>query len=249
MKPTLTAIVITKNEQERIRACLKSLSFADEMIVVDNGSTDQTVELAKQLGAKVAKTAEKDFSGLRELGLREATGTWVLYIDADEEVTQVLQKEIRDTIEYTDKTVYFIRRDTYFLGHHWPYQDNVERLFFRTALRGWHGTLHETPLYVGEIATLAKPLVHRTHRTLEEMVAKTNEWSRLEAGLRLDAHHPPVVWWRLIRVMATGFWQSFIVQGGWKAGTVGLIESIYQAFSMFITYAKLWELQQKQNIQ
>ncbi len=249
MKPTLTAIIITKNEEERIAACLTNLSFADEIIVVDNGSTDKTAELAKHNGAKVAKTAEKDFSRLRELGRKEATGTWVLYIDADEEVTQVLQKEIRDTIEGTDKAVYCIRRDTYFLGHHWPYQDKVERLFLRSALRGWHGTLHETPVYVGEIATLTNPLVHRTHRTLEEMVAKTNEWSVLEARLRLDAHHPPVVWWRLIRVMITGFCQSFFAQGGWRAGPVGWIESIYQAFSMFITYTKLWELQQKQHIQ
>ncbi|MCX6791872.1 MAG: hypothetical protein NT149_02440, partial [Candidatus Gottesmanbacteria bacterium] len=75
-----------------------------------------------------------------------------------------------------------------------------------------------------------------------------NEWSRLEANLRLDAHHPPVVWWRLLRVMTTGFSSSFFAQGGWRAGTMGWIESIYQGFSMFITYAKLWEVQQKQNV-
>jgi glycosyltransferase involved in cell wall biosynthesis len=245
MSITLSAIIIAKNEEERIAECLESVAFADERIVVDNGSTDKTIDIAQTKGAKICEAKNKDFSGLRDLGLKETKGTWVLYIDADEEVTQVLQKEIRDTIEYTDKTVYYIRRDTYFLGHHWPYQDKVERLFLRSALRGWHGTLHETPLYVGEIATLANPLVHRTHRTLEEMVAKTNEWSALEARLRLSAHHPAVVWWRLLRVMITGFCRSFFTQDGWRAGTVGLIESIYQAFSMFITYAKLWELQQK----
>ncbi len=244
MKPTLSAIIITKNEQERIGACLDNLSWADETIVVDNGSTDKTVEIAKEHGAKVVESKEKDFSGLRELGLREATGTWVLYIDADEEVGEKLQKEIQHVIGANTISVYFIKRNTYFLGRHWPYQDKVERLFLRRSLQGWHGTLHETPLYVGTVGTLTNPLVHRTHRTLEEMVAKTNEWSILEAKLRVDAHHPPVVWWRFIRVMMTGFWRSFITQEGWKAGTVGLIESIYQAFSMFVTYAKLWELQQ-----
>jgi glycosyltransferase involved in cell wall biosynthesis len=239
----LSAIIIAKDEEERIAKCLESVAFADELIVVDNGSTDKTIDVARQHGAKVFIAKEKDFSGLRELGLREATGTWILYIDADEEVGEKLQKEIRDSIERTDKTVYFIRRDTYFLGHHWPYQDKVERLFLRSALRGWHGILHETPLYDGPIGTLVNPLVHRTHRTLEEMVAKTNEWSLLEAKLRLDAHHPPVVWWRLLRVMVTGFCRSFFAQGGRRAGTVGWIESIYQAFSMFITYAKLWEMQ------
>jgi glycosyltransferase involved in cell wall biosynthesis len=244
MSITLSAIIIAKNEEKRIAKCLESLAFADERIVVDNGSIDKTVDIARNKGAKIFEAKEKDFSKLRELGFQKAAGTWVLYIDADEEVGENLQKEIRDTIECTDKTVYFIRRDTYFLGHHWPHRDKVERLFLRSALRGWHGTLHETPLYVGTVATLTNPLVHRTHRTLEEMVAKTNEWSALEARLRLDAHHPAVVWWRLVRVMITGFCRSFFIQDGWRAGPVGWIESIYQGFSMFITYAKLWEMQQ-----
>ena len=244
----LSAIIIAKNEEERIASCLENVAFADERIVVDNGSTDKTADLARGHGAKVFTAAEKDFSALRELGLKEATGTWVLYIDADEEVGEKLQKEIQHVIRRSSNIGYFIKRDTFYLGSHWPYQDKVERLFLRTALRGWHGPLHETPLYVGDIGVLDNPLVHRTHRTLEEMVAKTNEWSALEAKLRLDAHHPPVVWWRLIRVMITGFNRSFFAQGGWKAGTVGWIESIYQAFSMFITYAKLWEMQQKKNV-
>lgn len=247
MSTTVSAIIIAKNEEERIAKCLKSVAFAEERIVVDNGSTDKTIRIARNAGAKIITSEEKDFSNLRELGLREATGTWVLYIDADEEVGESLQKEIQHVIRSNSTAGYVIRRDTYFLGHHWPYQDKVERLFLRNALRGWHGTLHETPLYVGSIGTLNNPIVHRTHRTLEEMVAKTNEWSALEAKLRLDANHPSVVWWRLLRVMITGFYRSFFAQGGWRAGTVGWIESIYQGFSMFITYAKLWEMQQKRH--
>jgi glycosyltransferase involved in cell wall biosynthesis len=248
MSIQLSAIIIAKNEEERIVKCLESVSFADERIVVDNGSTDQTIELAKQHGAKVFTAKEKDFASVRELGFREAAGKWILYVDADEEVPETLQTEIRKAIQTENVTVFCIRRDTYYLGKHWPYQDKVERLFLRTSLKGWHGILHETPLYTGTVGTLIHPLIHRTHRTLEEMVAKTNEWSAFEAKLRLDAHHPPVVWWRLLRVMITGFCRSFFGQGGWRAGTVGWIESIYQAFSMFITYAKLWEMQQKKNV-
>jgi hypothetical protein len=76
------------------------------------------------------------------------------------------------------------------------------------------------------------------------MVEKTNKWSVIEARLRFDAGHPPVVWWRFPRVMLQAFSNSYITQGGWKAGAVGLMESMFQAFSIFITYAKLWELQQ-----
>ncbi|OGG08273.1 hypothetical protein A2154_00830 [Candidatus Gottesmanbacteria bacterium RBG_16_43_7] len=87
-------------------------------------------------------------------------------------------------------------------------------------------------------------MIHTTHDNLEEMVAKTNQWSETEARLRFENQHPPIVWWRFFRVMWTSFYKSYITERGYKAGTVGLIESIYQAYSMFITYAKLWEMQQ-----
>lgn len=247
MKPKLTAIIIAKNEQMRIGKCLSSVAFANEIIVVDNGSTDKTTEIARKAGAKVFEAHGKDFASIRELGLQHATGKWILYVDADEEVREPLKDDIQKIIRSyrPDKpAVYFIKRDTYYLGYHWPYRDKVERLFLSTALKGWHGKLHETPVYTGETNLLAHPLIHRTHRTLEEMLTKTNDWSEIEAKLRLDTHHPPVVWWRLLSVMFSGFTRSYIDQRGWRAGTVGWIESIYQAFSMFITYAKLWEMQQ-----
>ena len=140
---------------------------------------------------------------------------------------------------------YEIRRKNYYLGHMWPGDEYILRLMRKDALVEWYGKLHETARIRGEIGRLNAPMIHNTHRTLEEMVTKTNEWSEVEAQLRLSSKHPPVVWWRFIRVMATAFINSFIKQGGWRAGVVGLIESTFQAFSMFITYAKLWEKQQK----
>lgn len=245
MKNTLSVIIIAKNEEARITKCLKSVAFCDEQIVVDNGSSDKTIEIAIRLGARILEAAEKDFSSVRELGLREASGKWILYIDADEEVTKALQIEIRSVIRSpVNVTAYLVKRDTYYLGYRWPYQDSVERLFLTSALKGWHGRLHETPVFVGDTKVLTHPLIHRTHRTLEEMLTKTNDWSVIEAQLRYQDDHPPVVLWRLLRVMITGFCRSFFIQGGWRTGTIGWIESIYQAFSMFIIYTKLWEMQQ-----
>ena len=248
MKPTITVVVIAKNEEERLAACLKTLAWVSEIIVVDNGSTDKTRDIARKYNAVVLEASQKDFASVRELGLTHASGKWILYIDADETVGNQLREEIQKIISaHTPErpVAYFIKRDTFYLGYHWPYRDMVERLFLKKSLKGWHGRLHETPVYDGASAVLQAPLVHRTHRSLEEMLVKTNDWSDIEAQLRLDTHHPPVVWWRLLRVMFTGFTRSYIDQRGWRAGTVGWIESIYQAFSMFITYAKLWEMQQK----
>lgn len=243
----ISAIIIAKNESPRIAACLTSVSWVDEIIVIDNGSADKTMDIAKKHGATVISSKEHNFANLRNIGRDSARGEWILYVDADEVVTPQLVKEIKEVASSQQSAIsgYEIRRKNYYLGYPWPGGEYILRLMRKDALVEWYGELHETARVDGTIGRLTSPMFHDTHRTLAEMVAKTNEWSRVEAILRLRSGHPPVVWWRFIRVMLTAFFDSFIRQGGWKAGTVGWIESIYQAFSIFITYAKLWELQQK----
>lgn len=247
---TISAIVIAKNEEAMIADCLDSLSFCEEIIVVDGGSQDRTVEIAQRVGAKVFKHETNDFSEMRNAGLQKAMGEWVLYVDADERVSKELQKEITHLITFSGRAnivnTYFLRRKNFYFGNYeWPYIERIERLFRKDALKGWKGKLHESPIVDGEIGQLDGFLLHYTHRDLSSMLAKTIEWSEIEAELRFKAGHPPMTWWRFLRVMATAFFDSYIRQRGWKSGTVGLIESIYQSFSMFVTYARLWEMQNK----
>lgn len=240
----ISAIIIAKNEQDRIARCIDSVSWIDEIIVIDNGSTDNTASIAEKKGALILSSRTNSFSELRTVGLQRARSDWILYVDADEVVTEDLKEEILSTVNTHEFNGYFIKRRNYYLGQKWPTMDRMQRLFYKPMLKEWRGELHETAVIEGPMGVLKQPLIHNTHRTLEEMVAKTNEWSEIEAKLRLRAHHPRIVWWRLLRVMLTALYDSFIRQGGWRAGTAGLIESIYQSFSIFITYAKLWELQQ-----
>lgn len=244
----ISCIVLAKNEEARIASCLAALSWGFEKIVVDNGSTDKTAEIAGKMGARVISMKDGDFSALRNAGMQAATGTWILYVDADEVVPAGLAAEIQETVSSFNPSkpvAYEVTRENHYLGRTWPYKDKHLRLFKKNALKGWQGALHESPIVEGQTGSLAIPLIHSTHRTLSEMVAKTNEWSQTEAKLRLDAGHPSVAPWRLFRVMITAFFDSYIKQGGWKAGWVGWIESMYQAFSIFVTYAKLWEMQKK----
>jgi len=249
---TCSVIIIARNEAERIAACIEHVQFAGEIIVVDNGSTDATAKIAKEMKATVIEKKGMNFSELRDAGAAKATGEWLLYIDADELVTLDLQKEILEKTRPPARQVngtpaaYFIARTNYYLGHLWPTKDKMVRLIKKSALVSWQGSLHEHANINGSIDMLRAPLEHRTHRTLAEMVEKTNEWSEIEADLRLSAGHPAVVGWRFLRVMLTAFNDSFWLKQGWRAGTVGWVESIYQAFSMFITYAKLWEKQQRE---
>ncbi|HSW87661.1 MAG TPA: glycosyltransferase family 2 protein [Candidatus Saccharimonadales bacterium] len=244
----LSAIIIAKNAEDLISDCLKSISFCDEIIVVDGGSTDKTNNIAKKFHAKVITGDTINFAGQRNIGLQHASGEWVLYIDTDERVSPSLREEI---IKYAGNPrnqyqAYKIKRKNFYFGNHeWPQIEKLERLFKRENLKKWEGRLHESPIIVGEVGELDGYLLHYTHRDLTSMLQKTIIWSQVEAELRFKNNHPQMTWWRFPRVMLTAFWDSYIRQQGYKAGTAGMVESIYQAFSIFITYARLWEMQKE----
>ena len=241
----ISAVILTKNSEELIANCMDSVSFCDEIIIIDNASTDRTVELTRMLGAKVFTTTADSFSEKRNFGLKNAKGKWILYIDDDERVSTELKNSmlnIRD--KRTEIAAFRIKRKNFYLGNNeWPQIEKHLRLFNKDSLKEWRGKLHETPIVAGEISELDGFLLHYTHRDLSSMVKKTIEWSRIEAELRYKANHPRMSSWRFFRVIATAFYDSYFKQKGYKLGVVGLIESIYQSFSMFITYARLWELQ------
>ncbi len=248
----LSVIIIAKNEEKLIGDAIRSAKFADEVIVLDSNSEDRTREVASALGAKVWRTSDKrlEFSRWRTEAIKKAKGAWIFYLDADERITPKLRNAILKIIKQPpEKNVvaYAVPRENYYLGHRvrwggsWP--DYVKRLFWKKALKKWRGKLHEEPVFKGELKLLQAPLKHYTHRDLTSMVAKTIAWSRLEAEELYRAHHPPVTWWRILRMMLTELWQRGIKQQGFRDGTVGIIEVIFQMFSRFVTYARLWEKQ------
>jgi glycosyltransferase involved in cell wall biosynthesis len=250
----ISAVIISKNSENNIADCIDSLSFCNEIVVIDNDSNDRTKDIAKKMNAKVFSISSDDFSKLRNYGLRKSTGDWILYVDSDERITDMLGENIksqsaswRTNLKYKNVSAFRIKRKNYYLGvakrNEWPHVEYLERLFVRDKLRGWHGKIHESPKYEGNLGELEGFLLHYTHTDLKSMVEKTIEWSKIEADLRFNINHPKVTWWRFLRVMLSAFVDSYLRQKGWKVGTFGLIESIYQSFSMFLTYARLWENQ------
>lgn len=247
----ISAIILTQNSENLIADCIESIrKFADEIIVIDDASSDRTVDLAERLGARVEtyQGMPLNFAEKRNFGLKKSKNKWVFYIDADERASKELKEsilEVTNDRESEYQAYKILRENYYFGGHVWPYIEKLERLFKKPSLKGWRGEVHETPLIVGKIGELKGFLVHYTHTDLASMVNKTLVWSKIEAELRFKTHHPAMAWWRFPRVMFTAFYGSYIRQKGYKAGTAGLVESLYQSFSMFITYARLWEMQDK----
>lgn len=151
----LSAIIITRNEEEMIAECIKSLSFADEVLVVDSTSSDATVSIARKQGARVVSHTFKNYADQRNVGLEKSTGDWIVYVDADERVSEKLRKEIREITNYpakpdhalhdelriTNYSAYTIPRKNYYLGNNpWPHTEYLERLFLKKALKNGKGT-------------------------------------------------------------------------------------------------------------
>ncbi len=250
IKNNLSVIIISKNEEDKIKACLESVKWAQQIILVNTGATDNTILIAKKYKAKIVNsiTQKPEFSKWRTDGLLAASGDWVFYLDTDERATPELRDEILSVVNNKVFSGFEIPRRNFYLGkemHYggaWP--DYVKRLFRREKIVRWERELHENPVLKGKMSRLQNPMIHITHRDLSSMVEKTRVWSKIEANLLFQAKHPPVTWWRILRIMLTEFWYRGIKLQGWRDGTVGWIELIFQVFSRFITYARLWEMQQ-----
>lgn len=249
---TLSVIVITKNESERIDACLASVDFADEWIVVDAGSNDDTVERARRCGARVVVTTDwPGFGVQKQRALDLATGTWVLSLDADECVTPELAANIRAALgakpgEAGGTPVgYALARLSQMSGrwirHGDWYPDRVLRLFRRDQGRFSTDRVHERVIVDGPVGRLAGDLHHFTMPTFDAALEKMNRYSsggaadRVAAGGRggLAAAIGHAAW---------AFARSYLVRRGFLDGAAGFIVAVYIAEGTWWRYLKMAEL-------
>lgn len=246
----LSIIILAGNAADEIAPAFATSQFADEIIWVNTGSSDNTAQIARKYQARVVHSSGTSFAKWRNDGAKVASGDWLLYLDSDERIPVKLAKEIREKIETTEHNAFTISRFEVFLGKHlshWP-DPRVLRLLRRSTFLKWEGKLHEQPKFRGSVGDLHHQMVHLAHRNIDDKVQSTLKWSRLEAQMLLDANHPPMAGWRFVRIMLTEFWDRCIRQGLWRDGTEGWIEIIYQMFSKFLTYERLWEAQRSPSL-
>ncbi|MBN1543286.1 glycosyltransferase family 2 protein [candidate division KSB1 bacterium] len=242
---TLSVIVITYNEERHISECLESVSWADESIVVDSKSQDRTVEIAKKYTNKVIVTDFLGYAANKALALSQASGDWILWLDADERVTPELANEIRLRIAKESAVQgYEIARKAFFLGrwirHCGWYPGYVLRLFRRGSGRFNERQVHEGVELDGERARLQEPLLHYTDDSLEHYLWKFNRYTSLaaedlalknrRAGAIDILFRPPVM-----------FVKMYLIKGGFLDGVQGLMLCLLSAAYVAAKYAKLWE--------
>lgn len=244
----LSIIVITKNEEERIKACLESIKWADEIIVADTGSTDQTLEIAQKYTNKVFSCQGNNFTSWRNEAAEKASGDWLLYVDADERVLTPLKEEILKIIATTSCSAFAISRRNIIFGQEekygpfWP--DWVIRLIKKDDFAGWMGDVHEYPKYKGQLGYTKNSFLHLTHRNVDQVIMKNLSWSKIDAKLRFETSHPKMSSWRFLRILLTELFYQGVIRRGFFSGTVGTIDALLQTFSLITTYIRLWQLQQ-----
>lgn len=250
--PKISAIINAKNEELFIEDCLKSLKWTDEVLVFINpDSSDGTKEIAKKYRAKILVQEPRgmNYAAWHNQGLKEGSGDWLLWVDADERVTPALKNEILSAINSSQFSAYAIPRRNFLLGRElhyggW-YPDYAKRFFHKKSLKNWSGSVHEEPEFEGKMGLLTNPMLHLQPERIEPALQKSVKWSDIEAKLLFDVNHPRIVWWRVIRMGLTTLTFRLIKMQGFRDGVEGWIESIYQAYHTMIVYLKLWELQRK----
>lgn len=237
----LTCIIITCNEELNIEDCLKTLDFCKEVIIVDNGSTDATVSIAKAYGCKVVKTPDwPGYGRQKQRALDLVTTQWALSIDADERVTPELRQEILHAIAHNQHAGYLIKRKTNFLGH-WMrgggwYPDFVLRLVRKDRSHFDCASVHEKIIVMGSVGRLNSFFLHFSYRTLGDVLTKQKRYALLSSEkIRLVKGDKISVLSSTVRAAWT-FFRLFFLQLGFLDGRYGLIAAVFKSQEVFWKY-------------
>ena len=241
--PKLSAIIITRNEAANIGPCLDSLAFCDERIVVDSGSDDGTVDLARGKGTHVAHHAWRGFGAQKNFALSLAKGDWVLSIDADERVTPALAAAIEHAVTAGAADGYEMPRSSSFCGrvmrHSGWHPDYVLRLFRRDKGRFSDDLVHERVICAGRIARLSEPLIHHPVLRLEDAVSRMDRYSTAGAEMLVASGRPVY----FITGIARGLWaflRAYVLRAGFLDGAEGFLLAVANAEGTYYRYMKAW---------
>ena len=244
----LSLIVITRNEEANIEACLKSADFAHETVIVDALSEDRTVEVASRLGARVVSQPWMGYAYAKSLALDVAAGPWVLSLDADERVGKALKEEIHEALKKPNPGIagYCIPRRSLFLGRwmkasgFWP--DYQLRLFLKHKARFKDVPVHESVLVDGNTAKLRSPIEHYAYASIDQYFEKMLRYARLSSVL--IANREKTV--RMSSVFSHGlamFFKRYVIKRGFLDGPQGFALAILSAFHESSKYLYAWEKQ------
>lgn len=248
----LSAVLIVKNEVKKIEKALASLSFCDEIVVIDDGSTDQTQKIINKIAPKakiIERNLNNDFASQRNFALDIAQGQWILFVDADEVVSSALREEIIGVVNNKDNEVegYYLKRKDLFLGKWLEYGETNNVKLLRLAKKNsgkWSGKVHETWQIKGPTETLTNPLLHYAHDSINDLTQKISFYSTIRAQ-ELAKEGLKGSWWQIILYPKAKFLQNYFFRLGFLDNMPGLLKALEMSFHSFLVRSKLYMLTRK----
>jgi len=245
MKQPVSAVIITLNAAKQLEACLQSLSFCDEIVVVDSGSTDETIALADRYQAKVVKQAWLGFGKQKQFAVKQAKHDWVLCIDSDERVTTELRNSIENVLQQPQAQIYRMPRSNKFMGRFLKYGEGYPdwstRLFNRQSAQWSDDPVHEKVLCQSAVASLDGDLLHESGEDISLYLQKQNRYTSIQAQqLFENGKQAGIV--QLLLSPLFRFLRFYLFKRGFMDGLPGLVHILIGCFNSFCKYAKLMEL-------
>ena len=244
----VTAIIPTFNEEAHIAAAIESVQWADEVLVVDSGSTDATVALARQYEVTVLERPFDTHARQKNWAITQARHDWIFILDADERVPPAMQEEIKAVLSEPSEDIgYWVGRDNFFMDRQVRYSgwqfDKLIRLFHRQHCRYDDKQVHEEIIFSGPTGKLRHHLLHYTYRGLAQYLEKWDRYTWLAAKERMGKHKP-VTLWHLALKPPVRFLRHYLFYLGFLDGKVGFAISYLSAASVFMRNLKLWRMQE-----
>ncbi len=245
-RPKVSACIVVFNEERNIKRCLESVSWADEIVVVDSFSTDRTVEICSEFTSRVYKREWKGYIDQKRYALEQAGHEWVVFVDADERMSPGLIREVQEELagDSGEWDGYYFPRHVYYLGrwvlHGEWYPDYKLRLFRKRcgSIRGVEP--HDRVALEGRTRRLRSPLWHFTYRSIGDQVDRINDFSSISAEVMED-EGTRFSMLALLGRPAAAFIRGYFLRRGFRDGIPGLIVAFSISFGVFVKYAKLWE--------
>ena len=244
----LSVVIITKNEEHNIRDCLLSVDWADEIVMVDAESHDETTKIAGEFTKRVFVRPWEGFGAQKNFGIEQAGSEWILIVDADERVTPELSQEIQDLLHswsVTDPVAFRIPRRNIYYGK-WvcwggAYPDYQIRLFRKGSAQYNNVEIHENLLISGNVGTLNEHLDHYTEKQIIDHFIKFNLYTNLAAWEK-GRSKQSVQWYHFLLNPLVVFLKTYFLKRGFKDGIRGVIFAVFASMYTFVKYAKLWDL-------
>lgn len=250
MSLALSLVIITRNAALELPMCLQSAPFADEILIVDTGSTDATLQIAQEKGARIEQTPWLGFGPTKRYAVNQARHDWVLCLDADERISPQLAQAIQQKMHSPQAYAYRMARSNYFLGrylkHGEGYPDWSLRLFHRQYAQWSEDLVHEKVLTQTAVATLSGDLLHHSAESLRQYMDKQNRYTTIQAEqLFTENNHlgKKVGWTKIVLSPFLRFIKFYFLRQGFLDGMPGLIHILIGCFNSMMKYAKCYALQ------